>query len=103
MRTKLKEVSGLDWFDAAVMNCEWTGPKLRDVLIGAGLKDEAGSDNSTLHVQFACHAAPQQDADWYGASIPLERALRDTADVILAMEVCSTKYDLKHTSTKDVV
>jgi hypothetical protein len=25
MRTKLKEVNGIDWFDGAVMNCKWTG------------------------------------------------------------------------------
>jgi DMSO/TMAO reductase YedYZ molybdopterin-dependent catalytic subunit len=25
MRTKLKEVNGIDWFDGAVMNCKWSG------------------------------------------------------------------------------
>ncbi|OJD16938.1 hypothetical protein AJ78_02920 [Emergomyces pasteurianus Ep9510] len=38
MRTKLKEVVGLDWMDGAVMNCSWRGPRLRDVLIKAGVK-----------------------------------------------------------------
>ncbi|KKZ65697.1 sulfite oxidase [[Emmonsia] crescens] len=38
MRTKLKEVVGLDWMDGAIMNCTWRGPRLRDVLIKAGVK-----------------------------------------------------------------
>ncbi|OAX77940.1 hypothetical protein ACJ72_07756 [Emergomyces africanus] len=38
MRTKLKEVVGLDWMDGAVMNCSWRGPRLRDVLLRAGVK-----------------------------------------------------------------
>lgn len=87
MRTNLKEVSGIDWFDGAVMNCEWIGPKLRDVLIAAGLNDSGETENDSFHVQFACHAVPQQDADYYGASIPLGRAMNEDADVILAMEV----------------
>lgn len=28
-----------------------------------------------------------QDSDWYGGSIELDRALRDTADVLIALEV----------------
>ena len=70
------------------MNCEWRGPRLRDVLVAAGLKDEGVTNEDKLHVQFACHAVPQQDDDYYGASIPLERAMNEDADVILAMEVC---------------
>jgi sulfite oxidase len=34
MRTKLKEVNGIDWFDGAVMNCKWSGmlsPPFRDI------------------------------------------------------------------------
>ncbi|PGH09801.1 sulfite oxidase [Blastomyces parvus] len=38
MRTKLKEVVGLDWMDGAIMNCSWRGPRLRDVLLKAGVK-----------------------------------------------------------------
>lgn len=87
MRTRLKEVSGIDWFDGAVMNCEWRGPKLRDVLIAAGVNDDDAAGNENFHVQFACHAVPLQDADYYGASIPLKRGMDGDADVILAMEV----------------
>jgi len=95
MRTKLKEVSGIDWFDGAVMNCEWRGPKLKDVLAAAGVNDSSHTGKDSLHVQFACHAAPQQDDDYYGASIPLKRAIDEEADVILAMEVLIADLQLK--------
>jgi len=42
MRTLLKEVQGIDWFDGAVMNCVWKGPRLRDVILAAGLSSEVG-------------------------------------------------------------
>lgn len=94
MRVKLKDVQGLEWFDGAVMNAEWRGPKLRDVLMKAGINpDESNghkgdaSTNKTLHVQFFCHAVETQEDSYYGASIPLERAMNDGADVVLAMEV----------------
>lgn len=86
MRTFLAEVSGIDWGDGAVMNCAWKGPKLKDVL------NEAGVDlpvKSTGHVAFACGLTETQEDTWYGGSIPLTRALRDDAEVILALEVWS--------------
>jgi Mo-co oxidoreductase dimerisation domain/Oxidoreductase molybdopterin binding domain len=39
MRTRLKEVQGINWFDGAVMNCRWEGPLVRDVLLRAGVVD----------------------------------------------------------------
>lgn len=84
MRTFLAEVSGLDWGDAAVMHCTWRGPRLKDIL------NEAGNTlivESTGHVAFACHLTEVQEDTWYGGSIPLARALREDADVILALEV----------------
>lgn len=95
MRTMLKEVQGLDWFAGAVMNCTWKGPKLRDILLGAGL-DLNKDEPETAHVAFACNAVPCQDTDWYGASIPLSRALREDADVILAVEMNSEPLTVEH-------
>lgn len=86
MRTQIKEVEGLDWFDGAVMNCKWRGPKLRDVLNKAVVtlsKEDEG------HVAFASYAVPTQEDDWYGGSIFLDRAMDEDADVILALEVRS--------------
>lgn len=86
MRTKLKEVNGIDWFDGAVMNCKWRGPLLRDVLLKAGIdvQEERWKD---AHVAFACFQTPCQDDEWYGASIPLSRAMDRESSVILALEM----------------
>ncbi|KAI9884990.1 MAG: hypothetical protein M1823_003227 [Watsoniomyces obsoletus] len=84
MRTKLKEVAGVDWGDGAVMNCRWRGPRLRDVLNRAGV---ALPDPKTAHIAFACFATPCQDDDWYGASIELERGMSVDGEVILALEM----------------
>ncbi|KAF2651884.1 sulfite oxidase-like protein [Lophiostoma macrostomum CBS 122681] len=86
MRTKLKEVSGVDWFDGAVMNCKWTGPLLKDVLQASGI-DLPLSKHPTAHVAFACFQTPVQDDEWYGASIPLSRALDASSSVILALRM----------------
>lgn len=84
MRTLLKEVNGIDWGDGAVMNCKWRGPKLRDVLNDAGVNVR---DIGRAHVAFSCYKTQVQDSEWYGGSIELDRALRDSADVLIALEV----------------
>ncbi|GME36732.1 putative sulfite oxidase [Neofusicoccum parvum] len=95
MRTEQKEVHGLDWLDGAVMNCAWRGPRLRDVLLRAGIAlpphQQAGA-----HVAFACHQTPCQDESWYGASIPLAVALRADADVLVALEMNNAPLPPNH-------
>lgn len=81
MRTLLKEVNGLDWGEAAVMNCRWKGARLKDILDKAQVKLRTG------HVAFSCYKTPVQGADWYGGSIELARAMREEADVLVALEV----------------
>ncbi len=90
MRTLLKEVQGIDWFDGAVMNCKWKGPRLRDVLLQAGLDIEQSARAQT-HVEFSCHQNPSQEVDWYGTSIPLELAMAMDAEVIIALEVATIR------------
>jgi len=90
MRTHLKEVQGLDWFDGAVMNCKWRGPRLLDVL------SRAGPQLSHGHVAFASYASECQEDSWYGGSIPLSRALDAGADVILALEMNDAPLEAKH-------
>ncbi|KAF2201034.1 putative sulfite oxidase [Delitschia confertaspora ATCC 74209] len=85
MRTKLKEVNGIDWFDGAVMNCKWKGPLLKDVLEMAMVDVKKGEEGKA-HVQFACRQTECQDDGWYGASVPMERCLRADAEIILALE-----------------
>lgn len=84
MRTMLKEVEGIDWGDAAVMNCQWKGPRLRDILHRAGM-DRA---RKGLHVAFSSFQVQCQEDKWFGGSVELERGLSEDAEVILALEVC---------------
>ncbi|PVH99286.1 putative sulfite oxidase [Periconia macrospinosa] len=95
MRTKLKEVSGIDWFDGAVMNCAWTGPLLVDVLEKAGVNvpEEKRKD---AHVAFSCFQTPTQDDEWYGASIPLSRALDPECAILLALEMNGKPLPANH-------
>ncbi|KAF2826986.1 sulfite oxidase-like protein [Ophiobolus disseminans] len=86
MRTNLKEVSGIDWFDGAVMNCKWTGPLLLDVLKKAGIKVEAPQWKDA-HVAFACYKTATQDDKFYGASIPLSRAMDPDSAILLALKM----------------
>ena len=86
MRTKLKEVSGIDWFDGAVMNCKWNGPLLRDVLQKACIKIEEAKWKDA-HVAFACYQTPTQNDEFYGASIPLSRAMDPENSILLALKM----------------
>ena len=85
MRTLLKEVDGIDWGDGAVMNCQWRGPRLRDVLQKAGVNEVS---QAARHVAFASYHTKVQEDSWYGGSIDLERGLSEEGEVILALEVC---------------
>ncbi|KAI9880875.1 MAG: hypothetical protein M1830_010470 [Pleopsidium flavum] len=93
MRTLLKEVDGIDWGDGAVMNCTWKGPRLRDILVRAGVNS---SDQKKAHVAFACFQVKCQDDDWYGGSIELERAMRIEGDVIIALEMNGRSLPFNH-------
>ncbi|KAF2754738.1 sulfite oxidase-like protein [Pseudovirgaria hyperparasitica] len=86
MRTQIKEVQGVDWYDGAVMNCKWEGPLLKDVLVHAGIDIEESRWKET-HVAFACFQVKVQEDDWYGGSIPLDRAMRADAEVVLALKM----------------
>lgn len=88
MRTMLKEVQGIDWGDAAVMNCRWRGPRLRDVLLRAGIRESGqGKEGKELHVAFSSYQVKCQDESWFGGSVPLERCMREDGEAILALEV----------------
>ncbi|KAF2096081.1 sulfite oxidase [Rhizodiscina lignyota] len=91
MRTEIKEVQGIDWSDGAVFNAVWRGPRLCDILNHAKIKLPPDLDWKTnpdaAHVQLACYATETQEDNWYGSSIPLARAMRPEADVILALEM----------------
>lgn len=91
MRTLLREVEGIDWGDAAVMNCTWRGPRVRDVLGRAGVDVcESGRGRERereLSVWFSSFQVPCQGDGWFGGSIGLGRCLDEDGEVILALEV----------------
>ena len=78
------------------MNCLWKGVRLRHVLMKAGVSDEGktNGERKEMHVAFDCYQTKCQDDDWFGASIPLQRAMREDGDVLLALEVCYHFSDL---------
>ncbi|KAH6887715.1 sulfite oxidase-like protein [Thelonectria olida] len=86
MRTLVKEVQGIDWFDGAVMNCKWTGPRLRDVLLKAVVEIPQTSWPQA-HVEFSCHQNPSEDEEWFGSSISLDKAMAEDADVMVALDM----------------
>jgi sulfite oxidase len=63
-----------------------TGPLLKDVLEKATITLPE-SQHATAHVAFTCHQTPCQDAPYYGASIPLPRALSASSSILLALEM----------------
>lgn len=78
-----KDVEGIKWGEGTICNVRWTGIPLRDLLLLAGIQDDR---NEGLHVCFASHIACQDD-DYYGVSIPLQKALDKEGDVMLAYGV----------------
>ena len=78
----IKPVHGVPWADGVVANCKWGGVRLSDVLTTMGVTSEPA-----MHVAFESHATLCQDDTYYGASIPLAKALKEEKGVLLAYEV----------------
>lgn len=81
---KVKQVKGLNWGIAAISNATWGGAKLRDVLLAAGYVPEAAE--WARHVQFE-GLDRDVSGTTYGASIPLNKAVSEEGDVLLAYEM----------------
>lgn len=78
----MKPVRGILWDDGVICNARWGGVRLRDVLLHTKV-DLA----SAAHVQFASHVTPCEDDTYYGSSIPLDKAMDEDGDVLLAFKV----------------
>ncbi|TDL25781.1 molybdopterin binding oxidoreductase [Rickenella mellea] len=78
----IKKVKGIIWDNGVIANCRWRGARLRDVLLRAGVNAQQGG-----HVCFASHITPCQDDSYYGASIPMEKAMDPEGDVLLAYDM----------------
>lgn len=100
MRTLLKEVDGIDWGSGAVMNCEWRGPRLRDILNRAEIEIDGEKQG---HVAFACYQTEVQEDSWYGGSIELWRAMSEDRDVILALQMNGKPLTREHAAPVRVI
>jgi sulfite oxidase len=78
---EVRKVFGVIWDDAVIGNAKWGGVRLCDVLGAAGV-----TTDENAHVCFASHVTLCQDDEYYGASIPLTKALSEDEDVLLAFE-----------------
>ena len=88
---KDKPVEGLPWGQGTICNVRWRGVRLRDLLLQAKIR---GTNGGTLHACFASHVTSCEEDDWFGASIPLDKALDEQGDALIAYEV----RQLIHTS-----
>jgi sulfite oxidase len=81
---KDKSVEGLLWGQGTICNVRWGGVRLRDLLLQAKIRDVV---HGTAHACFASRVTACEEDDWFGASIPLEKALDENGDALLAYEV----------------
>ncbi|XP_029948572.1 sulfite oxidase, mitochondrial isoform X2 [Salarias fasciatus] len=81
---KVKQVKGLNWGIAAISNATWSGARLRDVLQAAGYRADVAQ--WARHVQFE-GLDKDVTGTTYGASIPLNKAVSEDGDVLLAYEM----------------
>ncbi|KAI0058185.1 molybdopterin binding oxidoreductase [Artomyces pyxidatus] len=74
-----QDVQGIKWGEGTIANVAWTGVRLRDVLLEAGVKLGDG-----MHVCFSSHVSQVEEDSWFGGSIPLEKAMDEDGDVLIA-------------------
>lgn len=86
-----KKVNGVPWDDAVLANCSWAGLRVKDLLESVGISSDDG-----LHVQFASYATLCEDDDYYGASIPLAKAMNTEDEVMIAWEMNGAPLSAAH-------
>ncbi|VDN84740.1 unnamed protein product [Brugia pahangi] len=77
----IKKVQGLNWKSTAIGNAKWTGVRLKDVLIKAGINP---NDKRIKHVIFR-GADKDNEGNNYETSITFEKAMKD--EVIIAYQM----------------
>jgi sulfite oxidase len=80
-----KQTQGLQWDVGAIGTARWTGVRLRDVLSLIGFQQES----DIHHVQFL-------GEDGYGSSIPIDKAMSSTGDVIIAHQMNGEPLTMDH-------
>ena len=78
------------------------GPLLRDILIKAGISVQK-EKYKDAHVAFACFQTLCQDDEYYGASIPLTRALDPSSSIMIALSMNDAPLTPNHGAPVRVV
>ncbi|KAL6752305.1 Oxidoreductase, molybdopterin-binding domain-containing protein [Haematococcus lacustris] len=80
----VKAVKGLDWDTGAIGTAVWSGVKLRDVLLRAGLDPD---DPNVAHIHFLGADTDPSSGEHYATSIPLHVAMDPLREALLAYEM----------------
>uniref|UniRef100_A0A0N5APD5 sulfite oxidase n=1 Tax=Syphacia muris TaxID=451379 RepID=A0A0N5APD5_9BILA len=88
--SKEKTVQGLPWKGSAISNAKWTGVRLRDVLVAAGVDP---NDKRIKHVHFE-GADHDTEGQHFGSSISFEKAMK--SEVLLAFMMNDEEIPLDH-------
>ncbi|TFK50008.1 molybdopterin binding oxidoreductase [Heliocybe sulcata] len=79
---KKRNVDGVKWNEGVICNVKWAGVSMRQLLLAAGVRTQSG-----LHLCMGSHVVACSDDNWFGTSIPLDKAMDEEGDVILAYEM----------------
>ncbi|EGN98668.1 hypothetical protein SERLA73DRAFT_181241 [Serpula lacrymans var. lacrymans S7.3] len=90
-----RDPEGLMWSEATISNVRWAGLSLCDLLIFSGVSTEIDKWENK-HVCFASHAVACEQDSYFGASIPLAKAMDEKGDVILAYEMNGESLTPEH-------
>lgn len=88
----VKPVRGLCWTGGAMGNAKWSGVRLRDVLVYAGVEKA----EHLQHVHLEGLDTNPLTGEHYGASIPIEKALDARGDCLLALEMNGEELPRDH-------
>ena len=83
----IKQTIGFNWGAAGVSTGVWTGVRLSHLLEMAGMGVSGPNYRQGLHVRFASEnelGGDKLPGGVYGTSVPLEKALDPSQDIILA-------------------
>ena len=87
-----KKIFGANGGHTAISNAEWGGVLLRDLLLSLGFDE---NDTTIKHIQFEGY---DKDifGEHYGASVPVDIAMRSGGDVLLAYEMNGEELPRDH-------
>ena len=88
------DVKGLPWTIGAISNAKWSGPRLGDVIV----KFFGSRENIPPSIKHVHLTGRDNDGNgqFYAVSIPIERALDERSDVILALKMNDEPLPLDH-------